>query len=598
VRQPLNVAAVAAAQADDPFTPADVGATLRLWLDAEDSPITDTGGLVDLIEDLSGNGNDFVSTTTARPSTGVDTQGGRNVLTFTSDYLTSASSLATWTFMHNGSEWAVFAAVSFGTSSNPNAAYGLVGNNGGSANRHGVGVFYDDRASVPRNERVACQVSRNVSAQFTIEALGTDGMVPPQEFGVLSIVTAPSCPLAVGRCVVSFGDNPLNYTNIVTNAASTTDPNLLLQVGAVGNNALAATMKLGTLLVYEGAVSPEDAYRIQRYLTDRWGITEASWQPHYTPRIAEIVNDANHNAFVGFEEASNGDLLIAYRQSTDHAPTAPGDIKLIRSTDAGATWGSAVTVVDESFDVRDVTMLRLKSGRLLLFYFEYPTLPTVRQRCLYSDNDGATWSSKVTVESDLAYWWAASGDAVQLENGDVLCALYGKYLSGDSDTSVRVSRSTDNGATWADVAEVADGVADVESYEEPSLFTYGGDHVGCVMRSGSDTFYLSESDDAGETWSTPAAFGSSGSGRPAVLVLNKIRRTAAMMYRHAASSTAFTVFTDFSSLLGSPFPFLIGLSPSSHVYGQIKRTRYGVAVAFARENATTDANVHFGFLVP
>ena len=70
------------------FNPSDI--ETALWLDAADaSTITESGGLVDQIDDKSGNSRNFTATSTARPTYTTSGQNGKNVLTFngTSNFL-------------------------------------------------------------------------------------------------------------------------------------------------------------------------------------------------------------------------------------------------------------------------------------------------------------------------------------------------------------------------------------------------------------------------------------------------------------------------------------------------------------------------------
>lgn len=52
---------------------------------SEVSGITSSGGLISQLNDLSGNGHHLASTSTYRPSTGLHTQNGKNVITFGAD---------------------------------------------------------------------------------------------------------------------------------------------------------------------------------------------------------------------------------------------------------------------------------------------------------------------------------------------------------------------------------------------------------------------------------------------------------------------------------------------------------------------------------
>lgn len=66
------------------WSPANLGASLALWLDASDtSTITESGGAVSQWDDKSGNGNDVSEGIAAnQPTTGANTQNGLNVIDF------------------------------------------------------------------------------------------------------------------------------------------------------------------------------------------------------------------------------------------------------------------------------------------------------------------------------------------------------------------------------------------------------------------------------------------------------------------------------------------------------------------------------------
>lgn len=77
------------------WTPASLP-NLALWLDAADAAtITASSGLVSQWSDKSANANHVTASGTARPTTGANTQNGRNVLTFdgSSDVLVSGASI-------------------------------------------------------------------------------------------------------------------------------------------------------------------------------------------------------------------------------------------------------------------------------------------------------------------------------------------------------------------------------------------------------------------------------------------------------------------------------------------------------------------------
>ena len=74
------------------FSPSDI-TSLLAWYDPSDATtITDTGGLVDQLDDKSGNGAHLTQSSAARPTTGTRTQNSLNVLDCNiSDYMTKSA---------------------------------------------------------------------------------------------------------------------------------------------------------------------------------------------------------------------------------------------------------------------------------------------------------------------------------------------------------------------------------------------------------------------------------------------------------------------------------------------------------------------------
>lgn len=212
-----------------------------------------------------------------------------------------------------------------------------------------------------------------------------------------------------------------------------------------------------------------------------------------------------------------------YRQGTNHT-SIDGNLRKRTSSD-GVTWSAATTILDDAtLDLRDAAVTVLSTGRVIVSYFTWDGTDNDGARVpkiIYSDDDGVTWSSPITITNSFTYWAITSAPVVELANGDLLAPLYG-LDDGDSDTrrSCRVSISTDAGATWSHHADIADGPTFGRTLGEPQLTVLANGDLLCMIRSDADTsganlIHRSISTDDGATWPTPAvAF--TGSGRPAV----------------------------------------------------------------------------------
>jgi hypothetical protein len=258
--------------AGDPWTPAQ--SSLALWLDASDaSTISATGGLVDQWRDKSGNGRNFTGTTTTRPTTGASTQNGLNVLDFDGDYLTSASSAATWNFLHDSTGWSCFAVWQAGASSDPNAGLGLLGTSGTSSASRGAAIWYDDRASQSRNNGIVMQVVNAATGDpGRVIEYYIGSILTPNAFTLFDAMLRPSVSTAVDRGSFALNGGSRNTGNTFLNALSSSNATYTLQIGAAGNNIFPLVGKLAELIIVSGLESTHRIF-IQDYLATKWWST-------------------------------------------------------------------------------------------------------------------------------------------------------------------------------------------------------------------------------------------------------------------------------------------------------------------------------------
>jgi hypothetical protein len=186
-------------------------------------------------------------------------------------------------------------------------------------------------------------------------------------------------------------------------------------------------------------------------------------------------------------------------------PTQPGDLYIATSANLGATWGAeAVLFTDsvDSYDARDPRITVSSTGRWIVFFFLHDgtnTLPYI----IYSDDSGSSWSAKVLVTNGYTSNIAAcSGPILQLANGDLLAPLY-----GPSSNDIKFSRSTDDGATWADDGVTITGDQDLT---EPNIGHLADGSILCLIRaSGTKQIYRSigtyTAGTGAVSWTSPSA---------------------------------------------------------------------------------------------
>lgn len=103
-----------------------------------------------------------------------------------------------------------------------------------------------------------------------------------------------------------------------------------------------------------------------------------------------IANDAEAQEQPTVIQAENGDIICAYVSDEDSA--GDQEIKCKVSTDGGATWGSAIAVINFTSDLTYPTLFRDLNYRLYCLAQRAPG-GGYQIDMTYSDDNGATWST-------------------------------------------------------------------------------------------------------------------------------------------------------------------------------------------------------------
>lgn len=201
-------------------------------------------GFVRTLYDQVGS-NNFTQTVVANQprivnSGVVDTVNGKPSMFFdgVNDVMAVASSTATYNWLHNLTDAdktaQILSVCQFGTSSNPNAGYSLIGNNAfGSANI-GFIVIYDDRASVPLNNALRTQVTHGTLASFVTNTTDADKVLPNQ-LNAVSVSLLRITPVDIRSFGFVNKTTPFN-TNTFTATPTNSNASFSLQLGGNGNS--------------------------------------------------------------------------------------------------------------------------------------------------------------------------------------------------------------------------------------------------------------------------------------------------------------------------------------------------------------------------
>lgn len=250
-------------------------------------------------------------------------------------------------------------------------------------------------------------------------------------------------------------------------------------------------------------------------------------------------------SFPGLCVADNGDFVVAYRHGASHT-SSDGVVKVIISSDQGATWSAATTVLTSgSWDYRDSSLTCLRDGTIILSQSRRTSAPAASTSgCVFliSTDHGQTWGSPIVVATSFTGWVYGGAPIVEQPDGTLLTTIYGAD-SGDPRTSVRLLTSTDGGASWSNGATVADGPTDGLDYNESGIVR-APEGLVCLIRRANNDFRRTVSTDDGATWSTPATVLASASAWPKPIRLPDGRMLVA--YRATSASNRGRVAVSFN----------------------------------------------------
>lgn len=296
----------------------------------------------------------------------------------------------------------------------------------------------------------------------------------------------------------SQSDIPVNANN-TWNGENTLAVNLL-----DSSNLVVAWMKLNLLTVSIAVSHSDDGGQ--------------TWS---SPLLMSHVQSGNTAADPTITADDEGAFYLAY---IDYNPQLTGGaVYVTKSTDGGETWSDPVELINVNASP-DLPVDRpwiaidqsngIHHGRIYVVtksYFASP--PPHAIWLIYSDDDGATWSTPVQVDSEWKVGLLLNSMGVPAVAADG--ALYINYASWDLSKSFYprnvIARSTDGGLTFSNYA-IANVVANSLENDTIAQFSWclsanpadAGNLIAIWTDkiSGDIDIYYSISNDAGITWNT------------------------------------------------------------------------------------------------
>ena len=222
------------------------------------------------------------------------------------------------------------------------------------------------------------------------------------------------------------------------------------------------------------------------------------------------------NSEGAFITLKSGKILFAYTQfyggSSDHSKAR---IVTIESNDKGMTWSKTPQLLVENrggFNVMSVSLLRLKSGKIALFYLVKNGLHDCKPYVQLSSDETASWSEPRLMVTPVGYFVMNNDRVIQLNNGRLVApASFHRPIWRDGEKSADWRGiamwylSDDEGQTWYEsnlwwalpVPEQRTGM------QEPGVVELSNGTIFSWARTNTGVQYGFYSMDQGLTFSPP-----------------------------------------------------------------------------------------------
>ncbi len=230
--------------------------------------------------------------------------------------------------------------------------------------------------------------------------------------------------------------------------------------------------------------------------------------------VIEPTKEHPRNSEGDVIESKDGRLCLVYSRFRGGAEDdAPADVVMRTSVDDGKTWSADRMLVsgEGKLNVMSVSLLRLPSGEILLFYLRKNTwndMPMMVQR---SKDELHTLSEPVRVTVDDGYHVVNNARVLRLSTGRLVvpAALHpcpdGTAKTWSKWAIPRVFLSDDDGRTWRGDSTDAEAEPDRSVVlQEPGIVELKDGRLMMWFRTDRGAQYESFSDDKGERWTRPA----------------------------------------------------------------------------------------------
>ena len=225
-----------------------------------------------------------------------------------------------------------------------------------------------------------------------------------------------------------------------------------------------------------------------------------------------------HRAWPALQISSSGELVITYKESTDHNRTDDGGLVVARSRDGGQTWTDKRMVAAEPGwgTITNHGPTRLADDTLLLNMIRSRHYRTAegkesryaRSSFSRSSDGGHSWQLRgddlLLPYADSQRTMASYGRTLELKDGRLMVPVFGVPQNVE-DAKLRVLGmmfSPDGGMTWPESTLIyEDRKGDICPSETDIIRLADGRILAVIRANAAKRLYRSYSSDEGRTWS-------------------------------------------------------------------------------------------------
>lgn len=216
-----------------------------------------------------------------------------------------------------------------------------------------------------------------------------------------------------------------------------------------------------------------------------------------------------------FVKLDSGKILTVYGKFRGQHDFAQASLMARMSMDNGSTWGDEKILItpDAHLNVMSVSLLRLSSGKIALFYAIKDAVDDCYPVMRISTDNGESWSEPTPcIPSQAGYHVLNNSRVIQLKNGRILLPVARhevkphkqdkrKFDTFQEDGTIFCMYSDDEGATWMKGECVPSPDIENLTKQEPGVVQLQDNSILLYVRTKLGYQYFSKSFDNGITWS-------------------------------------------------------------------------------------------------